>query len=108
MSKVLQIDNFAETRGFEVQGQGRFPSIFGAILTFAITCCMFGYSLKKLQIMNSNEDDTYSEVIKRQGIDGSRMYSQSETKMGLLFYLLDINTGKMLTKEDQEGIFGDW
>ena len=65
ISKVIQIDNFAETRGFEVRGQSSFPSIFGAILTFAITCCMFAYSLKKLQIMHSKDDNTYSEVIKR-------------------------------------------
>ena len=36
------------------------------------------------------------------------MYSQSDTKMGFLFYLLDRNTGKMLAKEETNGILGDF
>ena len=108
MAGALNIDIFAESKSFAIQGRSHYPSVLGALLTVTIFLVVLVYGTNKIIVMHERDDNTFQEVTKRLSLDRDKTFKQEDMDMSFALYMVDYRTGKLMSKEDTKGYYEDW
>ena len=69
------VDQFGETREFNIEGSSSYNSITGSVLTVLITALILAFIVDKFETLVKRTDYQIYKIVKKNNLDKDRLFS---------------------------------